>query len=65
MGRRLAVSILVAVCALSGVACSDEDGDGAVTDEEAGEIEETIDSLGSEIEEEIDRGAEETGSNGG
>ena len=64
MGRRIAASVLVAACALGAVACSDEDGDGAVTDEETGEIDETIDSIGNEIEEEVDRGAEETNENG-
>ena len=40
-------------------ACSDEDGDGAVTDEEIGEIDETVEDLGDQVEEEVDEGTEE------
>lgn len=50
---------LLAVGATTLVACSDEDGDGAVTDEEIGELREDAEELGEDISEEIDEGAEE------
>lgn len=42
-------------------ACSDEDGDGGTTDEEIQEGEDTVDSIGDEVEEEVD--AQDEGSN--
>jgi len=47
------------VLGLSLVACSDEDGDGAVTDEEIDQIDEELEDLTDEIEEEIDEGSDE------
>lgn len=35
-------------------ACSDEDGDGGTTDEEIQDVEDTADSVGDELEEEVD-----------
>lgn len=40
-------------------ACSDEDGDGARTDEEIGELEDTGEDVGNELEQEVDEGQEE------
>jgi hypothetical protein len=50
---------MVAALALGGAACSDEDGDGATTDEEVGEIEERVSEGADQVEEEIDQGQEE------
>lgn len=51
---------MVGALALGGVtACSDEDGDGAVTDEEVGEIDDGAEDAGDELEQEIDEGNEE------
>jgi hypothetical protein len=58
----LALTLALGLGALGGVAaCSDEDGDGGTTDEEIQEGEDTITSLGDEIEEEVD--AQGEGSN--
>lgn len=35
-------------------ACSDEDGDGAVTDEEFGEIDQELEDLSDDVQEEVD-----------
>jgi len=40
-------------------ACTDEDGDGAGTDEEIGDVGDTVEDVGNEIEEEVDQGDEE------
>lgn len=58
--RSLVAAGLVGVLALGGAACSDEDGDGAVTDEEQGEIDDGAEDVGNELEQEVDEGAEET-----
>jgi hypothetical protein len=50
----------VAVLLLGG-ACSDEDNDGGVTDEEIQDLEDAGESIGDEIEEEVD--AQDEGSN--
>jgi hypothetical protein len=50
---------MVAALALGGVACSDEDGDGATTDEEVGEIEERVSEGADQVEEEVEQGQEE------
>jgi hypothetical protein len=45
-------------------ACSDEDGDGATTDEELEDLEDDADRVGDEVEEEIegqDQGSNEDG----
>jgi hypothetical protein len=55
MSRRVATLSLAAVLALGGAACGDdEDNDGGVTDEEIQEGEDTVDSIGEEVEEEVD-----------
>jgi hypothetical protein len=50
-------SITAAVAAgvlLLAPACSDEDGDGATTDEEIQDLEDTAEDVGDEVEEEVD-----------
>ena len=49
---------------LSPVACSDEDGDGATTDEEVDELDETGEDVGNEVEEEVDQGEDEVDDDG-
>src|SRR3546814_6324511 len=52
---RIAAASFSALLALGAVgACSDEDGDGGTTDEEIQDGQETVDSLGNEVEEEVD-----------
>ncbi|HEX2152922.1 MAG TPA: hypothetical protein VHL52_02980 [Acidimicrobiia bacterium] len=50
---------LVALMPLSVAACSDEDDDGAVTDEEVGEIDESLEEGAQDLQEEIEEGADE------
>lgn len=50
---------LVALMPLSAAACSDEDDDGAVTDEEVGEIDESLEEGAQDLQEEIEEGADE------
>ena len=57
--RTWGAAAMVAALALGGVACSDEDGDGATTDEEVGEIEERVGEGVDEVQEEVDQGQEE------
>ena len=57
--RRASALAAVASLALVGAACSDEDGDGADTDEEIEQLDETGEDVGNEIEEEVDEGADE------
>ena len=57
--RTWGAAAMVAALALGGAACSDEDGDGATTDEEVGEIEERVSEGADQVEEEIDQGQEE------
>ncbi len=61
--RRAATLSLAAALALVGpAACGDdEDGDGGTTDEEIQEGDDTVDSLGDEVEEEVD--SQDQGSN--
>lgn len=64
--RTVTVGALAAALALGGVACgNDEDGDGATTDEEVGEIDEGVEDTGDELEEEVDEGGEEVEENDG
>lgn len=59
--RKAAAATFSAALLFGGLtACSDEDGDGARTDEEIGELEDTGEDVGNEIEQEIDEGQEET-----
>jgi len=57
--RRAAALVMTATLALGSAACSDEDGDGANTDEEVGEIDDTAEDVGEELGEEIEEGEEE------
>jgi len=58
--RTLAAVALTASLALTGAACGDdEDGDGATTDEEVGEIEDTVEDGADEVSEEVEEGGEE------
>ena len=57
---RLAAGAVAAVLAFAPAACSDEDGDGAVTDEEVDELEETGEDAGNELEQEVEEGGNET-----
>ena len=45
-------------------ACSDEDGDGGVTDEEIQDLEDDAEDIGNEIEEEVDSQDEGTNEDG-
>ena len=44
----------VALLSFAFAGCSDEDGDGATTDEEIQDVEDGVDEAGDEVEEEID-----------
>ena len=52
--KAASVAALLSLGALSGAACSDEDGDGGTTDEEIQDGEDTVDSVGGEVDEEVD-----------
>jgi hypothetical protein len=54
--RPLAGVALAAALVLGPVACSDEDGDGATTDEEVDRMEEEGGDVRDRVEEEVDRG---------
>lgn len=57
--RTITAAAFAAALALGGAACSDEDGDGATTDEEIGELDEQMDEGGEELEEEFEEGENE------
>lgn len=57
--RRITAIAFAATLAVGGAACSDEDGDGATTDEEIGELDDQVDEGGEEIEEEVEEGENE------
>ncbi len=59
--KAASVAALLSLGALSGAACSDEDGDGGTTDEEIQDGKDTVDSVEGEIEEEVD--AQDEGTN--
>ena len=56
--RHIAAAV-AAVSLLSFAACSDEDNDGAETDEEVDQIDEQMEDTGDQIEEEIEEGQDE------
>ena len=58
--RKLAAVPLAVMLLLGGAACSDEDGDGAETDEEIGELDQKVDEGRDELDKEIDEGEKET-----
>ena len=58
--RPIAALSLAAVLALGGAACGDdEDGYGATTDEEVGELDQDIDEGADEVEQEVEEGRAE------
>ncbi|MEX2659762.1 MAG: hypothetical protein WD232_08695 [Acidimicrobiales bacterium] len=57
--RTITAAAFAATLALGGAACSDEDGDGATTDEEIGELDEQMDEGGEQLGEEIEGGEKE------
>ena len=59
--RIAATTFAVAALALGGAACSDEDGDGATTDEEIQDVEDTGEDIADEVEQEVE--GQDTGSN--
>lgn len=58
MRQKMAIA-LVASLPFFVTACSDEDDDGAVTDEEVGELEESLEEGAQQLEEEAEEGADE------
>ncbi len=56
--KKLATGAVVAVLALGAVACQDEDGDGASTDEEIDGAEERVDEGADQLQEEVDQNSE-------
>lgn len=51
----LSAAVALGVASFAGLAaCSDEDGDGGTTDEEIQDGQDTVDSIGGEVEEEVD-----------
>lgn len=57
----ISAAALFSVGSLGLAACSDEDDDGGTTDEEIQEGEDTVDSIGGEVQEEVD--AQDEGTN--
>lgn len=57
--RRTAAAAIAAASLPTFAACSDEDGDGAETDEEVDQLDEQVEDTGDQVEEEIDEGQEE------
>jgi hypothetical protein len=56
---RVGLAALAAASALTFAACSDEDGDGAGTDEEVDQVDEQMEDTGDQIQEEVDEGQQE------
>jgi gas vesicle protein len=57
--RRVGAAAAVATLLFAPTACSDEDGDGAKSDEEVDQVDEQMEDTGDQIEEEIDEGDKE------
>ena len=57
--KKLIATGLIAAMPLTLAACSDEDGDGAVTDEEIEQIDETLEDIASDLEQEVEQGSDE------
>ncbi len=57
--RRVLGIIFAATLVFGAAACSDEDGDGATTDEETDQITDDVDDGTDEIQQQVDEGAEE------
>ncbi len=62
--RSIAAGALAGTLLLVAPACSDEDGDGATTDEELEDVENRLDDAGNEINEEIEGQDEGTNEDG-
>lgn len=56
--KLLSTVALTTVLAFGGVACTDEDGDGAGTDEEIDQLEQEVDQGADQLEEEIQQNTE-------
>lgn len=59
MPRKLIAGAFAVFLALGLGACGDEDGDGATTDEEVGQIDDAVDEGADQIQDEIDEGQRE------
>lgn len=57
--RRALATGLFAAALIVAPACTDEDGDGAGTDEEIGDVGDEVEDVGNQLEEEVDQGEEE------
>jgi hypothetical protein len=57
--RRAAAVSIAALLGLGFVACEDEDGDGAETDEEVDQLDEQGEDTRDQVEEEVDEGEDE------
>ncbi len=56
--EKLTAGAVVAVLAFGAVACQDEDGDGATTDEEIDGAEDKVDEGADQLQEEVDQNSE-------
>ena len=56
--RRTAIAALTATLIFA-PACSDEDNDGAKTDEEIDQVDEQVEDTGDQVDQEVDEGQEE------
>lgn len=63
IARRTAAAALAATILFVPVACSDEDGDGATTDEEVDQIDEQLEDTGDQLQQEVDKGGDEIDDN--
>jgi hypothetical protein len=59
IGRRVTALAAVAIIGFTGAACSDEDGDGASTDEEVDQLDENLEDAGDDVQDEVDAGEDE------
>ncbi len=57
--RKLTAAIFVATLALGLGACTDEDADGARSDEEVGQVDDALEGGANEVQEEVDEGQKE------
>jgi hypothetical protein len=62
--RKFLAALFAASLLLVPAACSDEDGDGATTDDEVDELDEGSEDVGNELQEEIDQGEDEVDDGG-
>lgn len=57
--RKKTAVALIALMPFAVVGCADEDDDGAVTDEEVGEVDDAVEEGTDELEDEAEEGADE------